>query len=323
MFNFFKRKTKRNQNKEAMELVVSVFIIAVMLMAHTEISEKWIQFKEKIKKGELPEKDDLIKKSILSALDKSVYTLRSGETVYRSRIIENIKLPDESKNYLETRDGILQLIEAYELNEVVANFIKGLLATEMSKQVGGINKYWMNGFWGFNAKESDAPPKEIATAGRINPCKVPYLYVAENAHTAITEARPIIGQMVSVAKIKISRDLRLFDFCAISPFDNNDTEVEHLLRMIAREFSMPNHKKEDYLPTQYVANLIKNNSFEFDGIRYPSSLHEGGVNIVLFNTNITNEKGECVSKNYCVESTALHVVKSITIEEKQILPIES
>ena len=36
-----------------------------------------------------------------------------------------------------------------------------------------------------------------------------------------------------------------------------------------------------YLPTQYIAEHIKN--MGFDGLRFRSSLHKKGINIVLFN----------------------------------------
>jgi len=320
---FFRHKTKRNQNKEAAEIIVSVFIIAMLLMTHTEISEKWEQFKKRIINNGIHTKDAEIEEAIISVLDKAVYMLRRDERVYRARIIVNSELPKETKEFLETRDGVLQLISAYELTGALADFVEGLFGAELNRQSGGIDKYKHDRLWGFNKKQSDVPPKDKAKAGRTNTKGVPYLYAAEDSHTAVTEVRPIIGQMVSVAQIKINKELRLFDFCAVSPFNNEDTEIEHLLRMIAREFSMPNHnKEEDYLPTQCVANLIKNSSFKFDGIRFPSSLHEGGINIVLFDTNVTDEKGTYVDRNYCIESTALHLVKNITIEEKQILPIE-
>ena len=46
-------------------------------------------------------------------------------------------------------------------------------------------------------------------------------------------------------------------------------------------FSRPyNGEPTKYLPTQYLAEEIKN--MGFDGLRFNSSLHSGGINVVLF-----------------------------------------
>lgn len=42
-----------------------------------------------------------------------------------------------------------------------------------------------------------------------------------------------------------------------------------------------NGDASQYFPTQYLAEEIK--KMGFDGLRFNSSLHSGGVNVVLFN----------------------------------------
>lgn len=165
----------------------------------------------------------------------------------------------------------------------------------------------------------------MAKAGRLNSSGIPCLYAAEKEHTAIVEVRPIIGQTVSVAKIETLKELKLFDFCAIPPCANEDTSAPHLLRVIARDFSKPNHYGDaGYLPTQYVVEMIKEQFAKeecaIDGIRFPSSLDKDGINIVLFDVNSTGTGETYETKNYRIKSTSLHLVKNITISEVTVLP---
>ena len=69
----------------------------------------------------------------------------------------------------------------------------------------------------------------------------------------------------------------------------NDEVVElpRLYNTIGEMFSKPyNGDPTKYLATQYVAEEIK--SMGFDGLRFRSSLHKKGVNIVLFNPDDCN-----------------------------------
>ena len=72
-------------------------------------------------------------------------------------------------------------------------------------------------FWGYDAEQSDAPPKDKTSGGRANPKNISYLYIAEDLKTAMMEVRPNLTQEVSVATIKILKTLRLFDFCYVDP----------------------------------------------------------------------------------------------------------
>ena len=72
-------------------------------------------------------------------------------------------------------------------------------------------------FWGYDAEQSDAPPKDKTLGGRANPKNISYLYIAEDLKTAMMEVRPNLTQEVSVATIKILKTLRLFDFCYVDP----------------------------------------------------------------------------------------------------------
>lgn len=136
---------------------------------------------------------------------------------------------------------------------------------------------------GYNAMDSGKPPKNKAIEGRINPQYISYLYLAEDPVTSVYEVHPAIGQNVSIAEFVIKRDLKIYDFAFSFPTDYKNKENLNiaLFNYISKMFSLPyQHKPLQYLPTQYLAEIVKTSGF--DGLRFKSSLHQDGINIVLF-----------------------------------------
>ena len=90
--------------------------------------------------------------------------------------------------------------------------------------------------------------------------------------------RPTIDQIVSVAKFRLNKQFKIFDInCAM-----DGIEFPTLFSTISEKFSAPyNGNPIEYLPTQYLTEFIR--TMGFDGIRFNSSLHENGKNVVLFN----------------------------------------
>lgn len=119
-----------------------------------------------------------------------------------------------------------------------------------------------------------APSPEIAKTGRANPEKISYLYLSQDIETSIKEIRPTIKSRISVATIEILKDFKLFD---ISELNQNIKEFEAL----NFGFSLPVSNEIDYIPTQYISELLKN--IGFDGIQFNSSLNKNKKNITLFN----------------------------------------
>ena len=139
-----------------------------------------------------------------------------------------------------------------------------------------------SGFYGFNAKDSFVPPKNIVKDGRANPSYISYLYVAERPYTAMVEVQPYLGSDISVAEIKVNRKLNIMDIA--KRFNDLETIEDFLLYFIAEEFSKPvDDDIKSYIPTQYIAEYLKREGF--DGIRFRSSLDKRGSNITIFNYN--------------------------------------
>ena len=317
MFDCFNHKCKKNIKCEAQEYA-TVFSTAMLFLAHEKNLKPWAEFIDEIKYNNrfFPKSDFILNvfESVYKT-DRVIYILENEKTeLYRARIITEKELPEESRVVVALEEKFPEIFGCLGLDS--SEFVK--LVKKYSDDPGKYNK---DGFWGFNEMDSDAPPSDKAKSGRINSPGISYLYAAEDELTAVVEVKPIIGQWVSVAKIKLKEKLRLFDFCAISSAYNEETR--YLLKIIARYFSMPNYEDDiGYLPTQYIANMLKEEPFNFDGIRFPSSLHDGGINIVLFEANDTNGAKPYTPKNYCIESTSLHTVKDITITKETILPLK-
>lgn len=146
------------------------------------------------------------------------------------------------------------------------------------------------------------PPKEKATAGRANPTGIPYLYLSDNEETILYEVRASFLDEISVAnfslKPSISEEIFISDFTEtptlFHPNEVNKKIKSTLLKQqISRDLSKPMRRYDselDYVPTQFICEFIKIFT-EVHGIKFRSSLHTIGNNIVIFDQDIL----ECLS----------------------------
>jgi hypothetical protein len=142
----------------------------------------------------------------------------------------------------------------------------------------------------YRAEEMGTPPIGLCRGGRVNPAGIPFLYLSFSERTAVAEVRPWAGAIVSVARFVVPSDMRIADLTDIpyfkTPFGVPDLEREvenrRLLRYLGEEFARPvgpDSAEVEYVPTQYVAEAIR--EYGFDGIRYPSALAPDS-NLVVF-----------------------------------------
>jgi RES domain-containing protein len=135
-----------------------------------------------------------------------------------------------------------------------------------------------------------APPGTIAGHGRINPRGIPYLYLASNKETAVSEVRPWVGCWVTVAEYKLNSARRVIDFrqdraASVVGHASSKSGGEFTWReLISWMFRAPFDPRDDtaYVPTQYLAERIKREGI--DGITYDSALNSNGYNVALFDT---------------------------------------
>lgn len=168
--------------------------------------------------------------------------------------------------------------------------------------------------------EDMKPTPDHPYEGRVNPKFIPCLYLASTKDTAIAEVKPGRGCTVTVAEFRPTRILRLAD-CIYSGGDEcepiprsaeDDPEsippppppmseeregrirLHHTWRSIDHAFSCPlepGHEANEYLPTQVIAELFKDEGY--DGIVYRSAmLPEGeGFNVALFDLDAASATG--------------------------------
>jgi hypothetical protein len=146
-------------------------------------------------------------------------------------------------------------------------------------------------------RERMKPIPDKVPDGRANPKAIPCLYLATTQETAVLEIRPLMGSYISVAQLKINRDLKIIDFSsARMNFEytwNKKRYVEDLEKAVWADintaFSRPVGRGDDsidYIPTQILAELFKCNGF--DGIGYKSSCDEDGFNVALFDLDVAD-----------------------------------
>lgn len=134
------------------------------------------------------------------------------------------------------------------------------------------------------------PIRNSAHEGRVNPRGIPCLYVASDKETAIAEVRPWLGALISVAQMRVARELRLVNCC-----EGHDTKFDlyfeeptpeerekAVWRAIARAFSEPATQDPgvaEYVPTQVLAEHFRKQGY--DGVIYKSKLGLG-FNVAIF-----------------------------------------
>jgi len=133
------------------------------------------------------------------------------------------------------------------------------------------------------------PPKIKAVGGRGNPVGIPYFYLASDRKTAFNEIKKNQTDAVVVTEFKGKKDLIVIDLRNPrigSPFKYKEKlrKMLHtfpLLNMLGNDLSRPIDYGHDieYLPTQYLCELIKQEGF--DGILYKSSKSDG-YNLMFF-----------------------------------------
>jgi len=136
------------------------------------------------------------------------------------------------------------------------------------------------------------PLLDRARENRANPKGIPCLYVATHEEIALAEVRPWIGEIVSVARLRTTKELRFIN-CTIDVHrhvfyckEPDERERERAVwQDIDRAFSRPvtsDDDTADYAPTQVLAETFREGGF--DGVGYRSSLGDGH-NLAIFDLN--------------------------------------
>ena len=148
-----------------------------------------------------------------------------------------------------------------------------------------------------------SPPREFASAGRANALGIPFLYLSDNEETVLYEIRASYLDEVSVATFtkneeytnsETNNEVRISDFTETSTLYHpnfsvvrNNIKSTLLKQLISRDLSKPMRRYDselDYIPTQFICEFIKVFT-NVQGIKFSSSLHNTGSNLVLFDSD--------------------------------------
>jgi hypothetical protein len=147
------------------------------------------------------------------------------------------------------------------------------------------------------------PLADRAVEGRVNSKGIPSLYLSTTEHAAMSESRPWIGALVTLATFETVRPLTLVD-CSVlygqhlklhlrqksgipaSPELINDI----VWSAIDNAFSEPVTRADDtaeYAATQIIAEVFRQEGY--DGVAYKSAFGEDGYSVALFNLADANQ----------------------------------
>jgi len=144
-------------------------------------------------------------------------------------------------------------------------------------------------------KERMLPRRNITKEGRANPKGISVVYASNDVDTALSESKPWLGSLISLATLNIRRELRVINFRTAEPFSkiflnepNDETKIEKVWSDIDRAFSQPvatSDDRADYTATQVISEYFRSKGF--DGIAYRSALGKG-YNFALFDLESIN-----------------------------------
>lgn len=196
-----------------------------------------------------------------------------------------------------------QQIAPNKILSVVASLVSnaGLVKTRAAGEtLYRVRERKLGATWPALEKELGAPPSEIASAGRMNPAGISYCYLAIEQPTAIAEVIRNTPSTAVLASFTTTRNIRVLDLTALadlpSIFDPDRRDEGEVLRFLGRFISAICERVEqdgrvhiEYVPSQvvseYFALIYQDGDRQgIDGIAYPSSVVDGGRNIVLFPT---------------------------------------
>jgi len=215
---------------------------------------------------------------------------------YKSEIISNYSYWNELKEILKTERRFIPDIEKIE--ELRWD---GFFNTQY-ELTPGIKLYrarvhHKSGNEVYNTVEMMCPPPTLTKGGRANPAGIPFLYLSDNPDTVLYEVRASYLDELSIGEFHLINEkkaIRIVDFTEDTPLFQPDQKIEttiksRLLRdLISRDLSKPMRRYDtevDYIPTQFICEFIKIYTGA-SGIRFTSSLHPEGNNLVIFDQDI-------------------------------------
>ncbi len=152
--------------------------------------------------------------------------------------------------------------------------------------------------WPLSANQLGAPPNHLASAGRMNPAGISYLYLSKTGKGALAEVLRGHPCRAGLARFETVRRLAVLDLARLPPmpsvFDDSQRRAREAILFlndfvtdICQPVQKDGREHISYVPSQvvseYFAQLFKMpDGGKLDGIVYPSAISPGSVNLALF-----------------------------------------
>ena len=216
------------------------FIYYVMIfLLHLQQQEKIDKMLDELNK-ELRQTNRFFPDSKLVEIVQSLSTIsclemEKGTKLFRCRLIGKEQENDFLKPITDAYISLIKkFLPAFNENAGMAEWVKfsvyfndrpDELCEWQKAYLKFVERYSGPSFWGYDKKNSDAPPPGYPSPGRINPDGISYLYVAEDVRTAILEVRPVPTQFVSVAQVELTEDIKVYSFAKPSSPDDDGKDM--------------------------------------------------------------------------------------------------
>lgn len=234
------------------------------------------EFRTKDLMAEILDDHDIVRQLFLPVSDPGADWLSAWEKLRDELMYQNRFFPSNDIDRPSLKNLLVGLM--LEPDEFPSTWYRARIQTEDSP---------------FLIDKMGAPPNKSAAHGRANPAGIPYLYLASQPLTAISEVRPHTGEKICVADFQITPNLHLIDLRnpreTISPFDYIDADqiakirsALPFLERLGNDLTVPVLAQAaaiEYTPSQYLCEFIKHCGY--DGVIYRSSVSDG-INLALF-----------------------------------------
>lgn len=257
-------------------------------------------------------KDDLLS---YSGLFENSVRLKYIKLDFNEVIIQDLELSwdkfsDEIKHI--NRFHLVNNLDLEKLKSLFKHFAK-----DLPKGKNFFRARICDSFEGFPINQMANPPIEKAKSGRANPMGISYLYLGSNLDTTLYEARASLFDYVCVADFRLEDNIQVinlskntYDPFVLAENDSLEEVMMHsqFIEKLNQELSKPRRRNDselDYLPTQYLSELIK--SMGYAGIEYQSSLNSTGTNLAVFIPDVF----KCIDVN-------VYDIEKITLQSKLV-----
>lgn len=232
-------------------------------------------------------KDDFIRyKDILENKVKlRFHNIDLHDNINRTLFLSWEKFSDEIKT--KNRFHLKNTLDLEKLKFLFKNFQKEIPKGELF-----FRARICNDSQGFKIDEMGNPPNYLTKSGRANPRGISYLYLSNDIVTTLYEVRASLYDFVSVGTFKLEDDIKVinlsrhtYDVFRLAELESLEEVLIHssFIDKLENELSKPRRRNDselDYLPSQYLSELIK--SMGYDGIEFKSSLNPNGINLAIF-----------------------------------------